>query len=229
MPFTFSHPAVVLPLTFIDKKRLSVTALTIGSITPDFEYFANFKQHSIYSHKWLGILWFDLPIAIALFYVYIKIVKNELIDNLPAFLNRRFSRFKNLKGINYSTQKMLIVLVSLLIGITSHLIWDKTLHKSASLVEEPIDFYPIFRDENSVVGAAVIGFLIWKLPKSNFVKRDTFLFWFLTLLITLIVLIIRSVYSTQIGDLQISVISGFLIGLLISSVIVKVMPKLQTL
>lgn len=228
MPFTFCHPAVVIPLTFIDKKRFSVTALTIGSITPDFEYFANFEQHSIYSHTWLGVFWFDLPVSILLFYLYTTIVKDELIDHLPHFLNSRFARFKNMIRVNYYGQKYLIIFASLLIGITSHLFWDKLLHRSVRLVEEPMDFYPFFWDGNSVIGAAVIAIIIWQLPKGNVAKKDYFFYWFLTLLITLIVLIIRSAYSVQTRDLEVSVISGLLIGLLITSIIYKVMHKINT-
>ncbi len=227
MPFTFSHPAAVLPLTFIDKYRFSVTALTIGSITPDFEYFANFEQHSIYSHTWLGIFWFDLPVSIILFYVYTALVKDELIDHLPGFLKRRFVRFKIAKRRTYSAQKYLIIFTSLLIGITSHLFWDKLTHRSAGLVEEPMELYPFFWDANSVIGAAVIAFIVWRLPKETVVKQDKFFFWFLTLLTVLVVLIIRSAYSTEVRNIGVASISGLFIGLLISSVCFKVIHKIS--
>ncbi|WP_220463965.1 DUF4184 family protein [Adhaeribacter radiodurans] len=43
MPFTFSHPAIVLPLTLLLRKWYSLTGLVIGSLTPDFEYFYQFS------------------------------------------------------------------------------------------------------------------------------------------------------------------------------------------
>lgn len=227
MPFTFSHPAIVVPLTFLNKNKFSVTALTIGSITPDFEYFINFKQQSNYSHTWLGIFWFDLPISIILFYLFNKLVKDELIDSLPDFLNCRFSRFKNLKRIIFTKERYLIVVTSLIIGITSHLFWDKLLHRSVRLVDEPEDYYPVFWDANSIVGAAVIAYMVLKLPKSNITKRNAFLFWFLTLLTTLLVLIKRSFHSRHLRDLEVSLISGFLIGLLVASILFKLFMKKQ--
>jgi len=36
MPFTFSHPAIVLPLTKA-RLKLSATGLIVGSTIPDFE------------------------------------------------------------------------------------------------------------------------------------------------------------------------------------------------
>ena len=50
MPFTFSHPAIVLPFS---KKWFSLTALVTGSIIPDFEYFFKMKGHSDYGHNWM--------------------------------------------------------------------------------------------------------------------------------------------------------------------------------
>ena len=54
MPFTFSHPAIVLPLKYLPKKWFSFTGLIIGSMTPDFEYFLRMKVKSDYSHTLNG-------------------------------------------------------------------------------------------------------------------------------------------------------------------------------
>jgi hypothetical protein len=221
VPFTFSHPAIVLPLTVRDKNTFSTTALVIGSITPDFEYFANFAHHSIYSHTWIGVLWFDLPVSIIIFYVYNKIVKDELIDNLPTFLNKRFVRMKTARTVNYSTRRYRVIFISLLLGIISHLFWDRLLHKSVTDIEDPADYYSIFWDGNSIIGAIVIALMVYKLPKADVVKRNTYFFWCMTLLITLFVVVVRSMYSTDIRNLQVSVISGFLIGLLITCSVQK--------
>jgi MFS family permease len=227
VPFTFSHPAVVAPLTFLSKKKFSITALTIGSVTPDFEYFINFKQQSNYSHTWLGIFWFDLPIAIILFYLFNTLVKDELIDSLPGFLNSRFSRFKNLRRIKFPRERYLVLLTSFIMGITSHLCWDKLLHRSVRLVEEPEDFYSVFWDANSVIGAGVIAYMIFRLPKTSVTKGDSFFFWFFTLLTTLIVMIQRNFRPRPLRELEVSLISGFLIGLLVASAFLKIFRKKQ--
>lgn len=39
MPFTFAHPAAVLPFAKKHSKHISVTALILGSMASDFEYF----------------------------------------------------------------------------------------------------------------------------------------------------------------------------------------------
>ncbi|HYM92834.1 MAG TPA: DUF4184 family protein, partial [Chitinophagaceae bacterium] len=80
MPFTFSHPAAVLPLNYVSKKYVSLTGLVIGSMTPDFEYFLRMRDRSYYSHTWKGVLWFDLPLAIILASIYHGMVRDVLID-----------------------------------------------------------------------------------------------------------------------------------------------------
>lgn len=226
MPFTFSHPAAVLPLHFLDRKRLSVTALVIGSMTPDFEYFFNFKQESTYSHTWLGILWFDLPIAILLFYLYTNAVKDELIDHLPTFLYRRFARCKSWQRKSYSLNAYFKVLSSLLIGITSHLIWDRLTHKSVRLIANQTEYYQFLWDLNSLIGFIMISFLVWRTAKSKIVNnRDIFFYWFFILSINLCVVVIRVTQTTSLSNLGVGTISGFLMGLLIISAINKLRNK----
>jgi hypothetical protein len=43
MPFTLAHPAIVVPLAL---QRLILSALIIGSMTPDLEYFIRLSDIS---------------------------------------------------------------------------------------------------------------------------------------------------------------------------------------
>ena len=96
MPFTFSHPAIVLPLTYFPKKWFSLTGLVIGSLTPDFEYFLRMRIKSNYSHTIDGLFWFDLPLGLLLAFIFHDIVRNSLFDNLPTFFKSRFSAFRQI-------------------------------------------------------------------------------------------------------------------------------------
>ena len=91
MPFTFSHPAIVLPLTYLPKRLYSLTGLVIGSLTPDFEYFIRMKVQSNYSHTPAGIFWFNVPLGFLLAIIYHNLMRNCLISNLPNALEARLS------------------------------------------------------------------------------------------------------------------------------------------
>jgi hypothetical protein len=101
MPFTFSHAAIVLPLRLLPKKWFSLTALVIGSLTPDFEYFIRMKVQSNFSHTILGVFWFDLPFGILLAFLFHNIVRNSLFENLPLPLRSRFIAFNKFNWNRY--------------------------------------------------------------------------------------------------------------------------------
>ena len=101
MPFTFSHPAIVLPLKFLPKRWFSLTALVIGSLTPDFEYFIRMKVQSDFSHTFLGIFWFYLPLGILLAFIFHNTVRNSLFDNIPMSLKSRLNRFNEFNWNRY--------------------------------------------------------------------------------------------------------------------------------
>lgn len=221
MPFTFSHPAAILPLTLIKKKWISVTALVIGSITPDFEYFFRMQQDSYYSHTWGGIFWFDLPLALLLVYLFDFLIKKELIEHLPQFLNLRFSQFRSAQRNLNNIKDFIIVLISLLIGITSHVIWDKVTHKSVSLIDQQ-EHYTVFWEVNSVAGAILIAAAVWKMRRGiNTQKDNIYVYWLLISIITLAVIYIRYLSTSGLRELGISAIVGFFTGVIITSLIRK--------
>jgi len=78
MPFTFSHPAIVLPLLKFSPKYISASAVIIGSMTPDFEYFIRMRLMQVHGHNLFGALYFDLPVAIVCTLLFQLIVRDTL-------------------------------------------------------------------------------------------------------------------------------------------------------
>lgn len=225
MPFTFSHPAAVLPLSLIPKKWISVTALVIGSITPDFEYFLRMEQNSIYSHTYGGIFWFDLPLGLLLVYLFNFLLRKEIIENLPAFLNRRFSRFAIFTRDLTRIKNLLFILLSLFIGIVSHIIWDRLTHKTVNLIDEQ-EHYNVLWEANSLVGAAIIAAIILNMHKGkNTQKNNIILFWLPVAVIALIVIYLRYLSALGLREIGISIIIGFFTGLIVSCVVEKLKRK----
>src|SRR5687767_3554001 len=126
MPFTPAHPAVVLPL--LRSKWLSATGLIMGSVAPDFEYFFKLSVSSLHSHTLPGLLYFDLPVTLLLSIAFHQVVKQNLIRNTPAFLQRRFQDTLDFDFIRFLTNHWLIFTVSAIIGSASHIFWDGFTH-----------------------------------------------------------------------------------------------------
>lgn len=127
MPFTFSHPAIVLP--FLKNKNLSATALVAGSISPDLEYFFRMQMQSEISHTFLGIFLIDFPLGFIVIFTFHIIIKKSLIANLPYFFQSRMQLLRNSNWLQYFKNNILVVILSFFLGTLSHIFlgFDDTL------------------------------------------------------------------------------------------------------
>ena len=195
MPFTFSHPAIVLPAAYLPKKYYSLSALVMGSMAPDFEYFIRMKGFSRYSHTWTGLFWFDVPLSIVLLFIYHNLVRNTLIENLPFSFNVRLSAFRNFNWNKYFQENIVTVFISLVIGVASHLVWDDFTHNGGyfvriipflsgyvDLFNHRISIADILQYGCSIIGGLVVVIALLKLPEGEKTKRDNILnFWLVVL------------------------------------------------
>lgn len=234
MPFTFSHPAAVLPLTYLPKRWYSLTALVIGSTTPDFEYFLRMRGYSEYSHTWFGVFWFDLPLGLFLAFVFHEIVRNKLIDNLPVILKERVYGFKHFEWTTHFKKYPVTVIFSMLIGIASHLLWDGLTHQRGIFVRHigslgeiveiaggTIPIYHLLQHVSTVIGGIAILYAFLQWPKTRLAEQHSiFRYWFFISLIAIVVITARFAVGTgnyDLGDKICVIISGFLAGMMLMS------------
>jgi small basic protein len=138
MPFTLFHPALVLPGRYLPakwKQYFSITGLITGSVTPDFEKFIQMRAGNTYSHTLAGAFGLDLPMSVVLALLFHVVVKDTLIAYLPtAALVARFSVYKNQRW--QLKRQYVVVLMSMLIGIFSHLALDSATHANGQLANQ---------------------------------------------------------------------------------------------
>ncbi|MBL3658819.1 DUF4184 family protein [Fulvivirga sediminis] len=242
MPFTFSHPAIVLPLRRLSKRWFSLTALVIGSIVPDFEYFIRMRVNSIYSHTFGGIFWFDLPLALMLAFIFHGIIRNVFFDNLPFCFQRRISIWKDFNWSRYFRNHVFVVIFSVLIGVLSHLFWDGFTHEDGYFVKAipslthhaylwgyAIPYFKCLQHISTLAGLILIVFTVIRLPKNEVILVKTQLkFWFLFLGIAALVLIIRfwcGLEISQYGHVIVSMISASFISLTITCLLFSRLDK----
>ena len=192
MPFTFSHPAIVLPLLNRRKRIFSATGLIIGSIAPDFESFVHISARKVYSHTWGGMFWFDLPLALILCMLFHLVVRDPLIENLPGPLEDRFASYKNFNWIAYFKKHFFVVIISLLIGIASHLLWDALTHLNLHDPDSTLSvikigharLYIILQYSCSLIGLFIIAIYIYKMPriKTKQTTQGKFQYWLFVIL-----------------------------------------------
>ncbi|SFN54612.1 protein of unknown function [Paenimyroides ummariense] len=242
MPFTFSHPAIILPLTYLPKRWFSLTGLIIGSLMPDFEYFLRMKIKSDFSHTLEGVFLFDLPLGILTAFIFHNIVRNNLFDNLPIFLKSRLVIFKDFNWNIYFKKNWLIVIFSIIIGTFSHILWDSFTHdtgyfvqkieilnQSVDLFDKQIPILKILQHSSTFFGAVVIVFSLYKLPKYQVYSKSINLNYWFAFFIFFIILLSTFLVTTSakfaIGNLIVSIISKSMIALILTSLLVKTKPK----
>lgn len=238
MPFTFSHPAIVLPLTYLPRKWFSLTGLIIGSLTPDFEYFLRMKIQSNYSHTLSGLFWFDLPLGIVLAFIFHNYVRDCLFDNLPTVLKSRLEVFKQFNWNTYFKKNLIVVSISILIGAASHIFWDSFTHdhgyfvktipeltNTVNVLGKQIPILKILQHSSTLIGGLVIVFSLLKLPVDKNVKEKLNLkYWGILILITLLIIFVRLLFGLNYklyGHLIVTGISASLIALIFTPSLLK--------
>jgi Domain of unknown function (DUF4184) len=128
MPFTSAHVVAVLPFKKYSTHIFSFTALIIGSIVPDFEYFVRMTLYGHYGHTLLGIIIFDIPLGLLIYIIYNSTVRQAVISYLPNYLFSRVESPIIFDWKFYFRHNFLKILFSLFIGILTHFFWDGFTH-----------------------------------------------------------------------------------------------------
>lgn len=139
MPFTLAHAAAALPLR---RTGLVWSALVIGTFAPDLEYFILLSPDNRYGHTLPGAILLSLPLALLTLWLFHRFVKAPLIKFLPARIRSRLD--------NYQTEfrflgpaRMTGIVVSILIGIATHVLWDSFTHANTFFYRH----WPVFREQ----------------------------------------------------------------------------------
>lgn len=230
MPFTPGHPAIILP--FIPLRYFSATGLIIGSMSPDFEYFFRMSVKGIHSHTKAGLLYFDVPVTLVLALLFHLVVKTNLINNLPAFFQKRFQDTLNLDFIDYLRKNWGIFLISAAVGAASHIFWDSFTHNNRFFVRQFSEIYastyvpynganyPLFyvlQQISTVVGlSAVTLYILLRKPLQHFEPATPRIgYWLLVFAIAIAALRVRFLIQPadyNLGNVVVSGITGLLLG-----------------
>ncbi|HRO41292.1 MAG TPA: DUF4184 family protein [Flavipsychrobacter sp.] len=229
MPLTFAHPAVIIPFKYIPPKYYSWTGLIAGTLAPDFEAFIKLGGYKQFSHSWVGMLLFDLPVGVALTFLFHLVVRDALVQQLPSFLSNRLRAF-SINWINTFRQRYGVIILSSLIGIFTHLVWDRlthtdsySYHKKAGIQIAP-DVETTLRQwlqwSNSIIGLLIIIWQIYLLPVSK--PKPLYCwkyYWIVVALTPIPLLAFRTQFYHEGDDLINTTIAGVLYGIILASLI----------
>jgi hypothetical protein len=197
MGFTFSHPALILPVRYLPRKFYSLNGLVIGSMIPDFEYFIRLDNISTFGHTFAGVFLFDLPAAIIVLTIYHQVMRPTLIKNLPHFLKSRLAYLSTFNWLNYLKSHWFVVICSILFGTLTHIFWDSFTSGNGYFVYDnpimesriklfDIEFYTykIIKHLSSLIGIIILLFFLMELPPAkNYSLKPDKNYWILFILL----------------------------------------------
>ena len=158
MPFTLAHPSILFPLRWINAKYISFTALVIGSMIPDFEYFLWMRPDAYHSHTLHGIFIFDLPATFLCAFLFHLFIRKPFLFHFPFFKDKYL--LPEIDFVDYLKKNWLVFTLSALFGICTHLIWDACSHAQGYFVVRNT-----FLNGEVSIGGAIIKrcYLVWYL------------------------------------------------------------------
>lgn len=125
MPLTLAHPAAAVPFR---KLGLPLSALVVGSMSPDFAKIFTLRPSVSFGHSLDGILWFCLPSGLLVLSLFHFLLKRPLIELLPAqFASRLAPFFDNTRWRD--VRNLPRVCAALALGSFTHLAWDSFTHQ----------------------------------------------------------------------------------------------------
>ena len=222
------------------------TCLVIGSMAPDFEYFARGRLGGTVGHSLLGLVVWSLPVTLIVAALYHGLVKWPSLVIAPAWIGSRAAATIGAPWRErWTFGAIASCAISAVLGAATHLVWDSFTHKTGWTVRHVAVLrtevpFPILGTDtlaralqhaSSIVGLAILGVLgvRWlrrqppvALPAIG--PAQTRARWVFAIAILggaamLVLRVLRSHRGYEAGDLVVAPISGVLAGSIVASLL----------
>jgi Domain of unknown function (DUF4184) len=172
VPFTLAHPAAAVPFR---RFGLVLSALVVGAVAPDFEYFVRLAPRGGSGHHMPGVLLITFPAAFLALWLFHACVKRGLAALLPVPAQQRLQPY--LGSFSFGDGKRFaLIATSIAVGIATHLLWDMFTHPGtlaychwmwlhtmiALPAMGPRPVYKVLQYFSSVLGCLLLAGWVWQ-------------------------------------------------------------------
>jgi hypothetical protein len=163
MPYAFAHPAAVVPLAKLLGHRVVPSALAIGSMVPDLWYLVPLAERE-HSHAGPHAIGFCLLAGLIVYAAFHLVFKEPLLALLPRRCAGCLAAWTT-PGLPAAPWHR--VVMGLLAGIATHLVWDAFTHRGHFVFVEAVLFpgVPVYRalqHASTVLGCVLLGGWLWR-------------------------------------------------------------------
>ena len=182
MPFTPTHIAAILPIAWILRWRVPLSALMVGSMVNDIGVFFPYLFDYRTMHTLPGLWTHCVPIGLVLYFIFHWLVKRPFCALLPFVFRSRLVPWSD-QMPSLHPGSLAVIVACILIGAASHTFWDSFTHAGRWGVKQfpalneividysqrPIRWYSILQHGSSLVflPPMVIGACTWVLRQPS--------------------------------------------------------------
>lgn len=173
MPFTLAHPAAAIPLWRTLGRAGVLSALVIGSMSPDLPYFLPWKIDRASGHSLPGLFYICVPIGFASYLLFHGLLRPLGYVLLPGPIRDRLPRVPNSGWL--PAEPVWAVAISLALGAATHICWDGFTHERGFTVEaipvlrtflfqvedHRVYLYRLLQHASSLIGLSLLAYWIW--------------------------------------------------------------------
>ncbi len=169
MPITPAHAAAAWPVRTL-LPRLPTSALVIGAMSPDYEYFLTLAPITREAHTLSGVVLFCVPVSLFAWLVFRRVVRPALLDLLPPGLAA---------SLGPPSSSWTLALIAVTIGALSHIFWDGFTHyndwavtawpalRARPIPGVPLAWYKLLQHGSSIVGTTAVALWISSWARSH--------------------------------------------------------------
>ncbi len=164
MPFTLSHAVLAPPLAKLSGQRLPIAALAIGTMLPDLHRLFTLR-HDPTPHLWSALLYPNLLLGLVFCALWYLLYRPALYRFVGVHHPLNLNTIKSVLGFVCG------LILALLIGNATHLIWDGLTHHDfrsfafqdflAQSVQLGTGIYPMHRILQIGSSILALPFLLW--------------------------------------------------------------------
>lgn len=166
MPFTISHAIAAYPVHHLTRRKIPVMPVVIGSMSPDFPYLLFMTPVHAPGHSISGVWIYCLLPALLMLALWYRWLEKPIL-NLLALPRTQ---------VSWNIREALLVILGILLGAYSHVLWDATSHSYGFFVQNSkfwhtelfsLPLYKLNQYGSGLLGLA--GLILWyaKLKTKN--------------------------------------------------------------
>ena len=172
MPYTLAHPAVVVPFKQVFPRQFVLSALIVGSVAPDVAHGIPHDTPLGNPHAIGPVMAIGVPVALVALWVFHMLVKRPMIRLFPRDIQPSLRSFDGPCRF-LPWPRFVWILVSIVIGICTHVAWDSMTHGNGWAVRQ----FPLLQTHVfSVAGYPMVSYFLFK-HFSSMLGVMLLLFW----------------------------------------------------